>query len=532
MAETKVPLPPILQPGGYGPSLLPPPPDTKKPPKKKPKPRPGDGGFGGTTAPPLPPKPPKKKDQEHRFYDWAKKRGIGARVAKDVWFWGRKYQLDPYYWGAVLLAESGARHRVGGAIVTSPGGKAVGIGQIGVSHVGEHIPWFKNQKIVFTYDDNPVTGILNYAVNIRFSGFYLKQGVAKYGYGTPGSRSGAYVQYYNPADPNRFKAMDNIWQTLGSRPADIPALAPTGGSGITPPPRGAPVPQVPTFKNPYIAGVDKNNKLHTTNNPNQALQFNGSPLTRSQFLSTRDALTSWFVSYTGQRPSNRQVQTYILKGWNTYTLSVILSKGKNFKNSPIYKQFSNNYNAQLVTVLPPGQKVPLELVRQGAINHWDSTTLAVKLRKLPGYLASTEFKGNLATLMNTYSAIMGTPDANGLITIKDAALAGWSADQYASWLRSQPGYTRSPEYQTKALDFLGALGLIVGRRPVISSGGLVGPGPGGRQPSTQRLPGDVRVPGIVSGPPGVPVGAFPTLGVTFGDTGLPPPPPLITPTAR
>jgi hypothetical protein len=65
---------------------------------------------------------------------------------------------------------------------------------------------------------------------------------------------------------------------------------------------------------------------------------------------------------------------------------------------------------------------------------------------------------------------MGVPDGTAQMTIAQATAAGWKADQYAAWLRSQPTYTQSPEYQTKALTFLGSLGLITGQNPVLKKG--------------------------------------------------------------
>jgi hypothetical protein len=260
----------------------------------------------------------------------------------------------------------------------------------------------------------------------------------------------------------------------------------------------------PTFKDPYIAGINKKGKFVTTNDPNRAIQYNGLPMKRSDFLSMRNPLTSYYVSYTGQRPTNGQILQYVVKGWNEYTIQALLSHSPKFKSSPIYKQFVGNWenDPTIKNILPPGGKVPEELARQAILNRWSSDTVATKLRTTKLYLHSNEFAGNVATMLNIHSSIMGTPDAQGMVDIKDAALAGWTPDQYAAYLKSQPGYTRSPDYQTKALGLLGALGLITGDRPILAKG--VAPGPGSVLPQTQKLPDDKRVPGAPAVNPPLP----------------------------
>lgn len=434
------------------------------------------------TLPPYVP-PAKKGNAEEKFLTWAKAHSIDKQTAADIYYWGHQKgtSVDPYYFASVLLAESGAKQvdPITGKVKSS--GQAVGIGQIANSYVGTAIPWDKGH--VFTLDDNPRTGLLNYGVNLRMAATHLHQDVGKYGY------AGAYTQGYNPTDPNKGKAWANIQATLKSRPG--PPLAPSQGPGDQSTAAGSS--PYPTFKDPYIAGVDKHNKFSTTNDPTKSLQYDGVPLTRSQFLTIRDQLTSSYVSYTGQRPSNKQIDTYIRKGWNTYTLSQLLSKSPNFVKSPIYKEYATQFASASKDLLPPGQKLPVELARQAILNHWDETTVAAKLRALPGYEHSEEFKGNVATLQTVHDSIMGSIDSQGLQSIQEAALGGWSTDQYANWLRSQPNYKTSPEYQSRSLSLLSSLGLITGQQAVLKPG--AGPGPGYQPSSGDKIPTDPR--GIV-----------------------------------
>lgn len=423
---------------------------TAPPPKKS------DGGniFGA------PPKytPPSSSNARTKYMTWAKAHGVAQATASDIWYWSGQYKnLDPYLWTSVLKQESGAKHLEGnGTIVSS--GQAVGIGQIALSWVGQPIPWDKAHT--FTANNDPRTGIASYGVNLRMSAYLFSDAVNKYGW------KNAYTSGYNPDDPNKAKAWKAIQTTYGSRPTGTPPVGPSAGAG---PKTNAGTTAYPTFTDPYVTGINKGGKFSTTGNPNKALQFDGQPLTRSGFLTLRDQLTSYYVSYTGKRPTNAQIQQYVTKGWSPYTLQTLLSQGPHFQNSPIYKQFAGNWanDPTIKNILGANGKIPLDLVRQGIVNGWDSSTIATKLRGQPGYTKSNEFSGNVATLLNTYQSIMGHPDTSAMIGIKDAALAGWTTDQYASWLRSQPGYRDSTEYQSKMLNFVSALGLITGKQTVI-----------------------------------------------------------------
>lgn len=479
-------------------------PGKKKPPPKKTAPKKSGGGLLNLGPPPPPPTTTTGGSAETKYIAWAKTHGITKEQAGQIWYWSHAKGLvvDPYYWSAVLVAEDGLNSN--GAKNSS--GQAMGAAQIATSWIGTQVPWLPKGRI-FTDDNNPITGLQNFGVNMHMGTYLIHTAVALNGY------QSAYTAPhtgYNPNDPNKGVANANINRILKTRPGNLPPLAPNTGASDTPFSTGGSTPTTPVFKDQYVAGVTKFNKFSLTNDPNKALQYDGAPLTRSNFLTLKDQLTSSYVSYTGNRPSNHQIQTYLDKGWNTYTLASILSKGKNFANSPIYKQTITAMNATLRDVLPQGAKIPPELARQAVLNQWDSTTVAAMLRKQPGYVHSEEFKGNMATLQNVHNSIMGQPDAQGVQSIQEAALAGWTTDQYAAWLRSQPNYTQSPEYQSKALSLLQGLGLITGATPVLKPG--TGVGPGGLGPASPALPTSPLFPKPPenTGSPGLP-----GLGETF-----------------
>lgn len=440
------------------------------------------------------------KGAEQTFIAWAKKQGATKQTAADIWYWAHQYNPPgssgpgfAYYWTAVLKAESGLSHLNKYGQVTSSG-QAVGIGQIATSHVGDHIPW-EPQGVVFTGDANPHTGILNYGVNLRYSAYLLSHAVSNNGY------SQAYINGYNPTDPNKMKAWAAIQKTLKTVPSSVPPLAPS--SGPAPGVSAGQNPSDTTHQAPYVVGV-RNGKLLVapspdgTTPPKNAVLYDGTPMTTSDWKSLARQLQPYFVSYTGGRPSNQMLLNYVQKGWSTYSLTVALSKDKNFTNSPIYKKSAPEYQDAVRNILPPGQKIPQNLLRSAIVNGWDVGALQGVLRQSPGYVESSEFKDNTATLLNVHNSIMGTPDEQGMNTIKQAALAGWDANQYAAYLRSQPTYTSSPEYQTKALNFLQALGLITGAQPVLKKGV---PAPETANPAVGPLPTDSRVPaGSLSAP--------------------------------
>lgn len=449
------------------------------PPKKK------DGSPFG--KPPKYVPPAGKASARVKFVKWATAHQIDATTAGDIWYWHTQYKyVDPYLWSSVLLKESGAKNLDATGQIKSSG-QAVGIGQIALSWVGHHIPW-EPKGVNFTADNNPRTGIGAYGVNLRFSAYLWSDAVGQYGW------KSAYTKGYNPHDPNNAAAWTDIQKTYASRPGGTPPVGPSAGAGENTGPGTSATPA--TYTDPFVTGVKKGGKFSTTLDPNKAIQYDGIPMTRSSFLSKRDELTSLYVSYTGKRPTNGQIQQYITKNWSPYTLQTLLSHGPHFVNSPIYKEYSGNWqnDPTIKNILGPNGKIPLNLVQQGIINNWDATTIASKLRAQPGYVKSQEFSGNVATLLNTYQSIMGLPDTSAMIGIKDAALAGWSTDQYASWLRSQPGYRDSTEYQSKMLTFMGALGLITGKQTVIQ--GVSTPTtPLAPNPEKGGPPIDTRIPG-------------------------------------
>lgn len=249
---------------------------------------------------------------------------------------------------------------------------------------------------------------------------------------------------------------------------------------------------------PYVAGLartkgGKGGELTLTSNPAKAITYDGAPVTRSNFLTLKRQLSDYYVSYTGKRPSNSQIQQYISKGWSTYTLSNLLSQTPSFHNSPVYKQNAPALKGLAHTLLGEKEKTPpKELIRQAIVNQWSQATFEQVLRKRDNYINSSEFKGKTATMGNIYQSIMGTPGPNATNAIKQAVAGGWSPDQFAAWIRSRDSYAYSPEYQTKSMNFLSSLGLITGDQTVLRPNKNAPevptqPGGGAKLPADKRL---------------------------------------------
>lgn len=371
---------------------------------------------------------------------------------------GRYGGITPTELAAVIYRESGgnkdAKSKVG----------ALGLAQIYDNSASATnaagVPFFRQDHNISSEDKTNPAFAIQYAA-WRLSGYASTHG---------GSIDDTWVGGYNP---NYKSGVDG--------PANpITSLLPKGYVGTassTPDQKaGASVDTTDisnSLRDPWVTGVSKNGKLIVKAGavaPGNTVMYDGLPMRASDFKSLSRQLDTYFRSYTGGGVNPATVLQYVKKGWSPYTLTVALAKSPKFATSPIYKKYAPEYQDVAKDLLGPGESTPQKLITAGILNGWDQGTFAAVVRKLPGYVQSNEFKENEATLTNVHQSIMGIPDENAQLTINQATAAGWKADQYAAWLRSQPTYTQSPEYQSKALSFLGALGLITGQNPVLKKG--------------------------------------------------------------
>lgn len=408
--------------------------------------------------------------------------------ASVIWAMSRQYGVDPVYISALILTESPrtADGKLDPSAGGGTGGRMVGLAQINPDvWVGARGP--DGKKITQKDLTDP-------KFQIRFAAWLIGEGLRN-----GQTYEDVYLRTYNPADPNRFKA--NPWAKL---PQGYVFRGWTAGKAAPPPGTEVAAQDAAAAQrareDPWVYIDKKTGKVKFSAHPEppkNALKVDGLPITRSSFLSARRQLEDLYISYTGKRPTNEQVAKALGAGWSEYTISVGLSKTKDFLKSPIYKSRAPGYQAAADSLLGEGERLDQELVRQAIINNWGGDVFQAKLRERPGYVSSTEFRGKTQTFRSVHESIYGTVDKYGEDTLKEAALGGWSLDQYAAWLRGQEAYTGSPEFNAKMLTFMEALGFVQGKTPVLKMGG--------RRPTNPNLgggllPDDPRVKGWAGQP--------------------------------
>jgi hypothetical protein len=159
-----------------------------------------------------------------------------------------------------------------------------------------------------------------------------------------------------------------------------------------------------------------------------------------------------------------------------------------FYKSPIWQSKSRDY---IGIARELGMKVDRKLVAQAIVNSWDGQSFAEKLRELPSYLSSNEFKTNEAAIANIYRSIFGEPDEQNTLAIKEMALGRWKPDQAAAAFRADPNYRNSAEYRSKVYELSAALGFLPTQQAPAPSTGA----PTQRVPNSPRIPGDPNNPG-------------------------------------
>jgi hypothetical protein len=214
----------------------------------------------------------------------------------------------------------------------------------------------------------------------------------------------------------------------------------------------------------------RNGRLVAVTNPANAVKVFGQPLTRSQFLSQQHQINDLYLTFTGKKATPSQVAHILTTGMSTYQVKVQLSKTKAFVGSPVWRQDAPKAESVWAGIYGPESKPDQAVLRYAIVNNLYGDDLATVLRKRPDYVTSNEFKGTEATLSSVYTKIFGLPGASGEAVVKTAALNGWNQDQFASYLRAQPQYTNSEEFQSKALNFASQLGMVFGNLPTMTAG--------------------------------------------------------------
>lgn len=204
--------------------------------------------------------------------------------------------------------------------------------------------------------------------------------------------------------------------------------------------------------------------------PKNTLKYGGEPLTKAALYAvwTGGGYSNAYQQYTGRVARPSDIVAILGKGLTVIGMQGQLAKLPGFEKSPIYLAHAGDVTAAVKAIW--GTAAPKALIHQAISQEWDTNTLGEHLRKDPRYLQGPEYKTNFATMKDAYQQIYGAPDANAMQSIGEAAANGWTTAQFATYLRDQPQYKTSLEYQANTVNFLDAMGLFTGSRATLLPG--------------------------------------------------------------
>jgi murein DD-endopeptidase MepM/ murein hydrolase activator NlpD len=199
--------------------------------------------------------------------------------------------------------------------------------------------------------------------------------------------------------------------------------------------------------------------------PADVLKIGGQPATKSLLNSTWGAsYDSIWQDFTGKVATPADIEQVLSTGTSTYALRTRLANAPSFTSSPIYKANAPGIAQQAKQAL--GTNPPASFVKNAIAENWDAATIDANLRALPQYEKGPAFQADFSQASDTYKSIYGAPKKEQNDWLKQHVLQGWTPDEVAAKLRADPAYKYSPEYASKAISFLDAIGLYTGQRPV------------------------------------------------------------------
>lgn len=373
-----------------------------------------------------------------------------------IWKWADKAGVDKVV-AATLLWHEGfaeaARRGVDPNTITSPTGEGVGIGQINPKvWVGKTTPW---GQVIKQKD------LIDPEFNIRFSLTYFAS--------LPGNIDQKYARYSGGANftlssglPHGYVPKSGLTPTEAGSAAAQQSAANQQGKAVL-------------FDRWAVLGADGRVKFvkitDATQPPSNVLKYGPTPLTQTQFLATwKQNYQDTFFSYTGRQASGKEIANILLNAPSLYTLATTLATTNSFTTSPTYKAHAPGIIAIAKQAYGEDWKVDKSLVSQAISQNWDQATLLENLKSRPEYFQGPQFKDAKAKMDNVYQSIYGTStDPDTQTVIDHVARNGWTTDQFAAWLRTQPQYRNSQEFKTKAFSFAQQLGLITGKQQTLTA---------------------------------------------------------------
>lgn len=384
---------------------------------------------------------------------WSKKYPGLKQWAAQILTYAKEAHIDPVYFASVILTESGAQQtNPDGTVKTSKAG-ALGIGQIMPLHIGQPVSWDTTGRTKVTEADlkNPV-------FNLRWSAHYLATQVGNYGY------QGAYSQGYNPGWTPAAGGIDPLSRIPHGYLPGISTPGTSGAAGTGTPTGPAATPP----KDPWVVITPKGvlRTVSSVTAPRNAVtDATGQAYTLSQFNGVGRGLDSLYLAWTGARANPKTVAQYIKNPVSDYEIQQRLSDPKQnprLYKSPIWLTHAPDYESVYKGVYGNDAKPPTDLLRYAVVHNLSQAGFQQKLRDLPNYTTSEEYKGAAAQFGSGYQQIYGAPDAVGQTAIDKAVRQGWNADQWMQYLRAQPQYTSSGEFKSNVYNLFSRLSLIPG----------------------------------------------------------------------
>ena len=266
--------------------------------------------------------------------------------------------------------------------------------------------------------------------------------------------------------------------------------------------------QLPTKSNPWVIYNKKTGRVSYYYGPlnNKVLQYDGVPVTKDVLqreVQDKAGIGGDYYNFTGRSPNAHIVASVMASGRNLQQVeNHWIMDTKNFRNSPAGKKYMAGYQDAWSQIMGRNSPIPWQLVQEAAMDNLNETEFAAKLR-MDGfkyqkennqfsYLNSNEFQSKVDSYTLSYEKIYGQPLKNtGMENLaKDAALAGWDPTQWEAYLRSQPEYTHTAEYQGHAINLLNQLGMDFGFVSGLGVGGYTPANPDNALPGP---PTDNRV---------------------------------------
>lgn len=420
--------------------------------------------------PPPPPATTKAKGSSYQqFVNYWSAHGYQALKgnAPDIQAAANAANVDPIYFASLLLLESGANYK------TSDSSKgAIGIGQLEPgTFVGQPVPWDSTRTITLQDLKDPTT-------NLRLAAYHVGALVGRFGYaGAYSGKPGTYNPYYtgDSRDPKGAGPQAFIQKWSGQYVPATPSTSPPGPAGVQVPGGTAPATNDVTYDRWAVLGADGRVKFVKITNaavpPKNVLHYGPTPLTQTGFINNwKQVYQDTFFSYTGRQASGKEIANILKNVPTLYTLANVLMTTKSFATSPSYKAHAPGIIAIAKQKFGDNWKVDKTLVGQAIAQNWDQATLEEHLRERPEYENGPAFKTTLAQMDNTYQQIYGaSTDPGTQQLINHVAKDGWSQDQFAAFLRTQPEYKGSQEFKSKAISFAQQLGLITGNQVTLTA---------------------------------------------------------------